>query len=229
MYRIEIEGEEMVFKTEDSLFSPAHADKGTLAMLSAALPGIESYVSAQEPDDTLKILDLGCGCGIAGIFLARKFPRAEVVFTDVEPKAVAITGTNAAQNLGGTANVTFFTGDAYSAVPCRDFDFILSNPPYHTDFSVAKRFIEGAFTHLKTGGALFMVTKRKDWYLNKLKAVFGGCRVTEADGYFVFEAVKKSPERPKKKTAAEKNPSGMSQKLLRKSQKRAGIAKNKEK
>ena len=31
------------------------------------------------------------------------------------------------------------------------FDWILSNPPYHTDFSVPKRFIEKGFNRLKVG------------------------------------------------------------------------------
>ena len=36
-----------------------------------------------------------------------------------------------------------------------------------------------------------MVTKRLKWYRNKLVAIFGGVRVHEADGYFVFEAEKR--------------------------------------
>ena len=38
------------------------------------------------------------------------------------------------------------------------------------------------------GGTLWMVTKRRDWYCNKLSAIFGGVRIHEVDGYFVFEA-----------------------------------------
>ena len=39
---------------------------------------------------------------------------------------------------------------------------------------------------------MWMVTKRDTWYRNKLKAVFGGARVHETGGYFVFEAEKRS-------------------------------------
>ena len=42
------------------------------------------------------------------------------------------------------------------------------NPPYHTNFSVAKSFIEGSYKHLQMGGWLVMVTKRFDWYKNKI-------------------------------------------------------------
>ena len=40
---------------------------------------------------------------------------------------------------------------------------------------------------------MFMVTKRKDWYKNKLIAIFGGVKIYEKDGYFVFEAQKRTP------------------------------------
>ena len=39
---------------------------------------------------------------------------------------------------------------------------------------------------------MFMVTKRKDWYKNKLIAIFGGVKIYEEDGYFVFEAQKRA-------------------------------------
>ena len=72
------------------------------------------------------------------------------------------------------------------------FDLILSNPPYQSDFSVAKRFIEKGFNRLKVGGRMMMVTKRLDWYRNRLRAVFGGVRVEQVDGYFVFTAERRS-------------------------------------
>jgi 16S rRNA (guanine1207-N2)-methyltransferase len=43
-----------------------------------------------------------------------------------------------------------------------------------------------------------MVVKRKEWYKNKLIAVFGGVKIHEIDGYYVFEAVKKSPNYAKR-------------------------------
>ncbi|MDY3070644.1 MAG: methyltransferase, partial [Eubacteriales bacterium] len=41
---------------------------------------------------------------------------------------------------------------------------------------------------------LAMVTKRRDWYQNKLTAIFGGVRVSEEDGYFVFIAEKRGSQ-----------------------------------
>lgn len=64
--------------------------------------------------------------------------------------------------------------DGLKNIPEAGFTLILSNPPYHTDFSVAKEFIEDGFCKLLVGGKMLMVTKRLDWYRNRLSAVFGG-------------------------------------------------------
>jgi len=39
---------------------------------------------------------------------------------------------------------------------------------------------------------MYMVTKRKEWYKNKFISVFGGVRIWEEDGYFIFMARKKT-------------------------------------
>ena len=59
-----------------------------------------------------------------------------------------------------------------------------------------------------------MVTKRLDWYKNKLTAVFGGVRVKEIDGYYVFTAEKRHavPQNRKK----DKPKQSLSKKLQRK-------------
>ncbi len=36
-----------------------------------------------------------------------------------------------------------------------------------------------------------MVTKRRKWYKNKFISIFGGVKIYEKDGYFVFEAEKR--------------------------------------
>jgi 16S rRNA (guanine1207-N2)-methyltransferase len=38
---------------------------------------------------------------------------------------------------------------------------------------------------------MMMVTKRREWYRNKLIAIFGGVKIHEIDGYFVFESCKR--------------------------------------
>ena len=136
------------------------------------------------------MLDLGCGWGLAGVYAALVCGAENVVMTDLDPRAAALARRNARKN--GAEGVRVYTGDALEAVPDRAFDRILLNPPYQTDFAVAKRLILKSFNRLEIGGKLFMVTKRRTWYFNKLKSVFGGAHVREADGYFVFEAERRA-------------------------------------
>ena len=168
-------GQSLELETLPTLFSPQRVDRGTLAMLSAVefAPG-------------LKVMDLGCGCGVVGILAARLCGEENVWMADVDPAAVEIARGNAVRN--GVPGVRAVISDGFAAVDAAGFDLILSNPPYQSDFSVAKGFIEKGFNRLRLGGTMWMVTKRRDWYRNKLISVFGGVRIREIDGYFVFEA-----------------------------------------
>lgn len=138
----------------------------------------------------MRVMDLGCGCGIVGIVAAKKCGAENVVMSDVDPNAVETAKKNADAN--GAGGVKVVVSDGFDSVDEAGFDLILSNPPYQTDFAVAKKFIEKGFNRLKIGGKMVMVTKRLDWYRNKLKAIFGGVRVQEIDGYYVFTAERRS-------------------------------------
>ena len=162
-------------ETRPGLFSPEHVDRGTLAMLS---------VAALEPG--MRGMDLGCGCGVVGILAAKRCGEDNVLLTDVDPLAVETARQNAALN--GLPGLRVVLSDGFDAVDETGFDLILSNPPYQSDFAVAKRFIEKGFNRLKIGGRMMMVTKRLDWYRNKLTAIFGGVNTRRIDGYWVFEA-----------------------------------------
>ena len=174
----EIRGHRLELETRPGLFSPERADRGTLAMLSCA---------HFEPG--MRVMDLGCGCGLVGILAALECGEANVVLSDIDPAAVETALRNAARN--GVPGVRAMVSDGFSAIEETGFDLILSNPPYQSDFSVAKSFIEKGFNRLKLGGAMLMVTKRREWYRNKMIAIFGGVKIHEIDGYFVFEAQKR--------------------------------------
>lgn len=176
---VNIMGEQLVLQTQQGLFSPEHADRGTLAMLSTV-----------EFQPGMKVMDLGCGCGIVGILAAKKCGAENIVMSDVDERAVETAKKNAADN--GVGEVTVVLSDGFDGVDVAGFDLILSNPPYQTDFAVAKKFIEKGFNRLKIGGRLVMVTKRLDWYRNKIKSIFGGVKVQEIDGYYVFTAERRS-------------------------------------
>ena len=93
--------------------------------------------------------------------------------------------------LNGVPGVRVLLSDGLRGIDDAGYTLILSNPPYHTDFSVARHFIEKGFNRLALGGRMMLVTKRREWYRNKLIAIFGGVQVQEVDGYFVMTAEKR--------------------------------------
>lgn len=178
MIETEINGMAFSFATAPDLFSPRRVDPGTLTLLSCV---------SFQPDD--KILDLGCGYGAIGIVAAKRIDPRRVFMVDDDPSAVRIAQANVARN--NVDGVTVVMSDGFDALSERDFSKILCNPPYHSDFSVAKRFIEKGFNRLIIGGTMYFVTKRETWYRNKLTSIFGGVRLHKVDEYLVFEAEKR--------------------------------------
>lgn len=178
MINIEIKNIQLQFITDDTLFSPKKIDIGTLSMLEEIDFNLES-----------KVLDLGCGYGVVGILAAKIIGEDKVVMCDIDDNAVNISKNNA--SLNGVGNICIIKSNGVKDININDFSIILSNPPYHTDFSVAKHFIEIGFYKLVLNGRFVMVTKRFDWYKNKLTSIFGGVKVIEKNGYYIFISEKR--------------------------------------
>jgi 16S rRNA (guanine1207-N2)-methyltransferase len=141
-----------------------------------------------EPND--KVLDLGCGYGLIGVYAAKVIGSGRVWMADNDQTAIECALKNRAIN--GVEGVAVTVSDGFRDIRETNFTKIICNPPYHVDFSVPKHFIEKGFNRLVLGGRMYIVTKRKTWYQNKLRSIFGGVQVREIDSYLVFEAVKKS-------------------------------------
>lgn len=175
-----ITGIDLTFKTSSQLFSPRYIDKSTLAMLS-----LVEFTSNE------KVLDLGCGYGVVGIWAAKLIGPENVVMLDIDPEAVEISRENA--KLNRVEGVRIYHSDGFRNMEETDFSTIICNPPYHTDFAVAKHFVHKGFNRLRIGGRMYMAAKRELWYKNKLNGIFGNVRIWHKEGYFVFLSVKKSP------------------------------------
>jgi 16S rRNA (guanine1207-N2)-methyltransferase len=176
-YEAAFGGKTYRIQSAPGIFSPRHLDEGSAFMLGeiAHRPGA-------------RFLDLGCGAGIVSRIASEAW-ECQVTAVDVNARALRLTARNAPE-------AEVIASDGLSALGAHQFDIIASNPPYHTDFGVAKAFIEGAYRHLAMEGMLYLVIKRADWYVQKVRAIFGGCRVAERDGYTVI-AVQKRPAKPK--------------------------------
>ena len=203
MINVQLKEEDLVFQSCKDVFSPKSIDTGTLSMLS--------QVEFKKDD---KVLDLGCGYGIVGILAAKKIGQQNVTMVDINKEAVNQSRINA--KLNKVDNIHILQSNGVENVDENNFSLILSNPPYHEDFKVPKEFIEKGFHKLKIGGKMYMVTKRKEWYKKKLISIFGGVKIKEINGYYVFVAEKVDNKYHKHKTKVENKVSRKLSKKLNK-------------
>ncbi len=88
--------------------------------------------------------------GVVGILAAKFVEPVNVVMVDINPKALELAKENILIN--EVSGIRVYQSDGFKDFNESNFDLILSNPPYHVDFSVPKHFIEKGFNRLKVGG-----------------------------------------------------------------------------
>lgn len=79
-------------------------------------------------DPKIKIVDIGTGSGIIGIYLKEYFPKSVVICTDISSKALEIAKTNAKEH---KVDIDFRLGDILEPIKEEsNISVIVSNPPY---------------------------------------------------------------------------------------------------
>ena len=121
----------VIIPVEDLLFaSYAFSMLGTDQAAEFILPASTHsanflrLLTMRDPVETT--LDLGCGCGIHALFAARH--STAVVATDISSNAIWYTHFNAMLN--NIDNVECLEGDLFEPVENRQFDLIITNPPF---------------------------------------------------------------------------------------------------
>lgn len=77
-----------------------------------------------------RLLDLGCGGGIAALCAARRIPGLQIAGVELQPDYAALAVRNAARN---QIDMDVYTGDIQALpfdVRQRQFDHVIANPPY---------------------------------------------------------------------------------------------------
>lgn len=173
---VEVLGVRSAFTTDAGVFSRDGLDVGTRALLEA-LPPMHG-----------RVLDLGCGWGPVGVTLARKYPEAEIVMTDVNQRAVDLSRRNLAAN---GAQAAVFQGDGFENVP-GSFDFVITNPPIRAGKATIYRMFTDARDRLSPGGSLFIVIRKQQGAPSALKFLreqFAAAEVVAREsGFWVIRA-----------------------------------------
>lgn len=161
--------------TRPGVFGHARIDGGTRALAER--------LDVREGE---RVLDLGCGYGPLGLAAALK--AREAVLVDSSARAALLAARNAASN--GLTNVR-----ALLRADLEDlegpFDLALANPPYFSNFRIARAFVERAATLLRPGGRLALVAKAAREHAEIVREILGEPKVEITDGgYGVISVVK---------------------------------------
>lgn len=90
---------------------------------------IETVLTLFSKNETnIKLADLGTGSGAIALALAAERPAWQIYAVDISDRALQIASNNAQQL--AIKNISFCHGSWCTALPCNDFDVIVSNPPY---------------------------------------------------------------------------------------------------
>ena len=89
---------------------------------------IEFIIETFSEQPSLDVVDLGTGSGAIACALARERPDWNITATDISADALAIAQHNA--ELNHVNNIEFVQGNWFEPLADRQFDIIVSNPPY---------------------------------------------------------------------------------------------------
>ncbi len=124
---------------------PYAADERTYWICADLTSGLDGIVAPTRPDLVLGVsaastslaqltprkaigsaMDLGTGCGVQSLHLARHVDR--IVATDVNPRAIELARVSLLLN--GMSRVELREGDLFEPVAEERFDLVTTNPPY---------------------------------------------------------------------------------------------------
>ena len=219
MIKYAVDGRELKFITDRSVFSKGCVDFGSDLLIKAAIS--EGFSG--------NVLDLGCGYGVIGLSLYMHNPNIRLVMIDINERAVELckrnVELNVSVNCGGntnanssfTTNITVVQSDGFSEVansminsPCemrtedaprrhngfqntRLFNHIYFNPPVRAGKDTVFRLYEECWRRLNNDGHLLVVIQKKQGMNSSFKEllrVFGNCEIiAKKSGYFVLRSI----------------------------------------
>ncbi len=179
-FSLELEDGPLQIVSLPGVFSHGRLDRGTALLLKHL---------DQLPVGHL--LDFGCGAGVLGAALKRRYPDSQLSLLDVDAFALASSRLTLAAN-GLQAEV--LAGDGIHAAPF-GLSAILSNPPFHqgvhTSYAATEQMLREAANHLLPRAEIRLVANSFLRYPPLIEQHLGPCQtLAVADGFHIYRAVR---------------------------------------
>lgn len=177
-------GDKLMFTSYPGCFCHRRLDEGGLALAEVISRDLTS--SPFPHSSSLKLLDMGCGCGLVGFLVKSAVKDISLVMVDSHSRAVEAANVNSA-NFNMPAEVILADG----GTPARmdgTFDVFAGNPPYYSDYRIAEVFLETAKRALKPGGVCYTVVKNDAGLRPVQERYFPEVEVIRRRGYCVLKS-----------------------------------------
>ena len=166
--KVNINGFDYIFYTDNGVFNKKGLDFGTRLLLeNINLNGKNSF------------LDMGCGCGVVGLFLLKNNPQYIIDMVDVNNRALELTKKSLNKN---KLEANVFYSDTYININ-KKYDCIITNPPIHAGKKVVYDIIKNGKNYLNNNGEIWIVMRKDQGALSMMKDMID---------YYNFEIIKKA-------------------------------------
>jgi 16S rRNA G1207 methylase RsmC len=172
----------LTFYTTWGLFSPRVIDEGSQMLLN--------YLDIEPGYDCL---DLGCGYGVLGLYMARSAPRGHTLLVDRDFVAIEYAEKN--RLLNKTDNASCLLSNGFDHIPKQQFDLIVSNIPAKVGKEMLYIYLFDALEYLKPGGSFYIVTITglRQFFKRGFHEVFGNYeKIKQGKTYTVARGVKQA-------------------------------------
>src|SRR5699024_6969650 len=182
---VNLSGRKFSFVTDAGVFSKKRVDLGSEVLATTA-------ANVAFPEGNL--LDVGCGYGAIGLYLAKAFPNRQIEMVDINERAVLLAKENA--KLNAIENVEIYASNLFEQVESQQFAGIISNPRIRAGKKVVQQILEEAYDYLIPEGKLLIVIQKKQGAPSarkKMEEVFGNVkRIALEKGYWVLASTRES-------------------------------------
>ncbi len=107
---------------------------------------VEAVLEHFGGEANARILDVGTGSGAIAVTLAHLLPQSRITALDISCTALAVARRNA-QRHGVMDRVTLLQSDLLASVASKEFDVVVSNPPYVAVGEVLEPQVSGYEPH----------------------------------------------------------------------------------